>query len=81
MLEYQGDHHRTDQRQWRRDRTREAEIEALGFHVTEITQADLDDPSGLIRRLEATLRRRGWTGTPGRSRWFPTTRAIARSKP
>ena len=71
VLEYHGDHHRTDLRQWRRDRTRESEIESLGYHVTEVTQADLDDPIGLIHRLESTLRRRGWSAVPIRSRWFP----------
>lgn len=75
VLEYHGDHHRTDLRQWRRDRTREAEIEALGYHVTECTQSDLDDPEGLVRRLEANLRRRGWSEVPVRSRWFPSSRS------
>ncbi len=28
ILEYHGDHHRTDRRQWRRDRTREADLES-----------------------------------------------------
>ena len=41
ILEYHGDHHRTDRRQWRRDRTREAELEALGHHVMEVTDDDL----------------------------------------
>lgn len=71
ILEYQGDHHRSELRQWRRDRTREAELEALGFHVTEVTQADLLRPRELIGRLAATLRRRGWAGAPRFSRWFP----------
>ncbi|MBM7503092.1 hypothetical protein ACFPER_06390 [Agromyces aurantiacus] len=71
VLEYQGDHHRTDLVQWRRDRTRESELESLGYHVTEVTQADLERPERLIRRLEATLRRKGWSARPIRSRWFP----------
>ncbi|WP_350348135.1 hypothetical protein ABIQ69_16100 [Agromyces sp. G08B096] len=71
VLEYQGDHHRTDLRQWRRDRTREAELEALGFHVTEVTQADLREPRAFVERLAASLRRRGWTGSVRYSRWFP----------
>ncbi|WP_401000163.1 hypothetical protein [Agromyces sp. GXQ0307] len=71
LLEYQGDHHRTDVRQWRRDRTREAILEALGFHVTEITQADLVQPRQLVERIAANLRRRGWAGTVRLSRWFP----------
>lgn len=74
VLEYHGDHHRTDRRQWRRDRTRESEIEALGYHVTEVTQADLDDPDALVRRLATILRRKGWNGETVRSRWYPAAR-------
>ncbi len=77
VLEYHGDHHRTNLLQWRRDRTRESEIESLGYHVTEVTQADLDQPERLIRRLEATLRRKGWSATPTRSRWFPRREAVS----
>lgn len=77
VLEYQGDHHRTDVRQWRRDRTREAEIEALGHHVTEVTQADLDDADKLVHRIETNLRSKGWAGRPTRSRWFPPSKRRA----
>ncbi|MGX5695490.1 hypothetical protein ACWKWP_04760 [Agromyces soli] len=72
VLEYQGDHHRSDLGQWRRDRTREAELESLGLHVTEVTQGDLDDARRFIARLAANLHRRGWAGAPRDSRWFPS---------
>lgn len=62
ILEYQGDHHRTDVHQWRRDRTRESELESMGYHVTEVIADDLLDPTRLVRRIERNLRRRGWTG-------------------
>lgn len=62
ILEYQGDHHRSDVRQWRRDRIRESELESMGYHVMEVVSDDLRDPARLIRRIEANLRRRGWTG-------------------
>lgn len=62
VLEYQGDHHRTDQAQWRRDRTREDDIESTGRHVTEVIADDLLDPDALIERIARNLRRRGWTG-------------------
>ncbi len=71
ILEYQGDHHRTDLRQWRRDRTREAELEALGHHVTEVTQADLRRPAELVGRIAANLRRRGWPAQQVDSPWMP----------
>jgi very-short-patch-repair endonuclease len=62
ILEYQGAHHRSDVRQWRRDRIRESELESMGYHVMEVVSDDLRDPARLIRRIEANLRRRGWTG-------------------
>lgn len=71
ILEYQGDHHRTDVSQWRRDRTREAELEALGFHVTEVTHADLRAPRALVTRVARNLARRSWHGRPDFSPWFP----------
>jgi hypothetical protein len=62
ILEYQGDHHRSDVRQWRRDRIRESELESMGYHVTEVVAEDLTDPAKLVRRISGNLRRRGWTG-------------------
>ncbi|HZW42285.1 MAG TPA: hypothetical protein VFE99_08270, partial [Agromyces sp.] len=72
VVEYQGDHHRTDVVQWRRDRTRESELESHGLHVTEVTAADLARPRALVERVARNLRRQGWQGHPRYSRWFPT---------
>jgi len=71
ILEYQGDHHRTDVAQWRRDRSREAELESLGFHVMEVTAADLHRPRELVERITRNLGRAGWSGALRGSRWFP----------
>ncbi|MDR6905607.1 hypothetical protein J2X63_001293 [Agromyces sp. 3263] len=71
VLEYQGDHHRTDLVQWRRDRTRESDLESLGFHVMEITNSDLRRPRRLVERIVRNLHRRGWHGRPSFSPWFP----------
>jgi hypothetical protein len=62
IFEYQGDHHRTDIRQWRRDISRKAEVELLDYHVTDVTAGDLEHVNDLLRRLERNLQRRGWTG-------------------
>ena len=75
VLEYHGDQHRTDRKQWRRDRTREAELESSGLHVMEITDADLRRPRELVTRIARNLRRRGWSGTLAFSRYFPPDRA------
>ncbi|NYD67632.1 DUF559 domain-containing protein [Agromyces atrinae] len=55
VVEYQGDQHRTDRTQWRRDITRRAELESLGYTVIEVTQADLIRPSALITRIRRVL--------------------------
>ena len=72
VLEYQGDHHRTEVGQWRRDRGRIVRLEDTGLHVIEVTQLDLDDPAAFVARVARTLARKGWAGAPQFSRWFPT---------
>lgn len=66
LLEYEGDHHRTDQRQWRRDLTRTADMESEGLHVTRVNAEDLRHEAALVARIARNLRRRGWLGTPRR---------------
>lgn len=61
-LEYLGDGHRTDVRQWRRDQTRRAEVESLGYHQTDVVADDLENVNALVRRIARNLRRRGWVG-------------------
>ena len=57
-IEYEGDGHRTDRTQWRRDIRRQRELEDLGWIVIRLTEHDLHD--GLasfltrIRRAIAT---------------------------
>jgi hypothetical protein len=62
LVEYEGDHHRTDLVQWRRDLTRTADVEAEGLHVTRVNGEDLKHEDALARRIAANLRRRGWAG-------------------
>jgi hypothetical protein len=58
-LEYQGDHHRVDKTQWRRDAVRSTELAAAGWLVLPITAHDLFvDPWGFLRRLRIALARR-----------------------
>nr|WP_311371678.1 hypothetical protein [Bifidobacterium dentium] len=42
-LEYDGDHHRTDRRQWRRDQNKRMRLTSAGWVVLVITQLDLSD--------------------------------------
>ena len=41
VVEYEGDHHRTDRRQWQNDIARTRLLEALGYRVVRVTAADL----------------------------------------
>lgn len=43
LLEYQGDHHRTDARQWREDLRRQQLFEDAGYRVIAVTLDDFDD--------------------------------------
>jgi len=45
-IEYEGDGHRTDAAQWRRDIQRQRELEDRGWIVIRLTQLDLTDGSG-----------------------------------
>lgn len=55
VVEYEGDHHRTDRKQWQSDLQRTRLLESMGWRVIRITSADLRG-SGLTR-LTAELRR------------------------
>lgn len=48
-LEYQGDQHRSDYRQYRRDREKLGAMAALGWSVFEVTQEDLNSAEALDR--------------------------------
>lgn len=55
IVEYEGDQHRTDRRQWESDIQRVRLLEGMGWKVIRITAADLFDPHR-HRELLSTLR-------------------------
>lgn len=58
VLEYEGDHHRTDAVQWRKDIARREALEDAGWRVVRITAEDMDRyPERLLARVRAALRR------------------------
>lgn len=59
LLEYQGDYHR-GRKQWRKDMTRCARLEANGWVVMEINGDDMRRPDELAERIRSVLRSRGW---------------------
>lgn len=54
-LEYEGDHHRTDRRQWQHDIERIRLLEALGWKVLRATSQDLRRPARLREALLAAM--------------------------
>lgn len=55
LVEYEGEHHRTDARQWAYDIERYAQLAELGWTVIRATAADYRDPSSLIARVGRAL--------------------------
>lgn len=55
-IEYEGDGHRTDREQWRRDIQRQRELEDQGWLVIRLTQDDLAQGSAaLITRIRSAI--------------------------
>ncbi|MCP2031637.1 hypothetical protein L1277_001735 [Okibacterium sp. HSC-33S16] len=63
-LEYQGDHHRTDRRQWRNDVRRGNDAVDENWSMVYFTGDDLVDLDNVIVRTERRFRMRGWPGPP-----------------
>ncbi|GGF00497.1 hypothetical protein GCM10011313_24410 [Mycetocola zhadangensis] len=61
-LEYQGDHHRHDRRQWRKDIRRGNDAVDDDWSMVYFTGDDLQNLPDVIARTERRLRKRGWTG-------------------
>lgn len=61
-VDHEGDHHRTDQRQWRRDLRRFVLLEDDAWSMIRSTADDLTDTSRLIETVVRRLRARGWQG-------------------
>ncbi len=58
LIEYQGDHHRTDQAQWREDLTRIQLFEDAGCRTIAVTAAEFsDDCAALAARIRRALAR------------------------
>jgi len=61
LLEYEGDQHRTDARQFRHDIRRFERYVDRGWSALRVTRSDLfEDTAELIDRVENRLRRAGW---------------------
>lgn len=54
-IEYEGDGHRVDKDQWRRDIRRQRDLEDRGWIVIRLTQADLNYPSDFLARIRRAI--------------------------
>jgi hypothetical protein len=57
-LEYDGDHHRTDRRQYVKDIRRAEMVDRLGWHVVKVINEDR--PDNIVDRTRRALARRGY---------------------
>lgn len=62
IVEYDGWQHERDSMQRQRDRERREVLEALGYRLIVITDADLRDPATIPQRVFNALVQRGYTG-------------------
>ncbi|MCJ1672105.1 DUF559 domain-containing protein [Rathayibacter sp. VKM Ac-2929] len=61
VVEYEGDHHRTDRAQWDRDLIRYERLAAVGWTVVRVASASFDaDLSGCTDRVRRALVAGGW---------------------
>jgi very-short-patch-repair endonuclease len=57
-VEYDGDHHRSDRRQYARDQWRLRKLEELGWIIVRVIAED--KPDDVVRRVREALRRHGY---------------------
>jgi hypothetical protein len=59
-IDYEGDHHRTDERQWDKDIHRVPRLQDAGWHHTRLAKSDLASSDDFLGRLSRNLQSRGW---------------------
>jgi hypothetical protein len=64
VVEYDGDQHRTDPRQWSADIYRGEECTALGYRTVRVTKSHLRRPRSVVWRVYEAMRLGGYTGPP-----------------
>lgn len=63
VVEYDGDHHRTDPDQYSRDLVRLDDLSAAGWRVIRVAKGSFfRDRQDVVRRVRSALLRAGWTG-------------------
>ena len=62
IVEYEGDQHRTDKKQWSADIHRGEDFAALGYRTVRVTAAHLRRPRSVVWRVHDALRAGGYVG-------------------
>ncbi len=62
LLEYEGDQHRRDLRQWNRDIERQEQLEATDWRTVRITAERMRRPHSVVSRVLQVLRTAGYDG-------------------
>ncbi|WP_152362133.1 endonuclease domain-containing protein [Microlunatus speluncae] len=62
IIEYDGDHHRTDRWQWARDIARHEAAVNAGYAIIRITNGRMMHPREIVQTVDARLRERGYQG-------------------
>ncbi len=62
LIEYEGDQHRGDERQWNRDIDRYEDFTRLGFVIIRITAERARYPRLVVRLVDEALRAGGYRG-------------------
>lgn len=62
LIDYEGDHHRTDAAQWSTDIVREEGAHRAGKALVRITARLMRDPWSQVRRVDRALREKGYRG-------------------
>ena len=72
IIEYEGDQHRADRRQWNRDIDRFEDFTGAGFVIIRVTAEQARYPRLVVRRVHAAIQARGYGGPDPRfdQRWM-----------
>ena len=79
VLEYEGDQHRTDRRQWNVDIDRHEQLGGGEWTLVRVTSQRMDHPRAVVGSVVRALRTHGWDGpdpvfSEEWHRLFPTAR-------
>ena len=64
VIEYEGDQHRTDRRQWNVDISRQEDLVGDDYQLVRVSAERMRHPRAVVAVVYRALRERGWPGPP-----------------